>query len=326
MSAPPPSFDDALARSGNEKSAMNRQLLGMLSVAAGVSIFTVQDVIVKEFSGLYPVHQIVVVRSLVALPLLLVATVAMQGGSLRIHRIGLHVLRGIFLYISYVSYYLAMAQLPLATTVALYFTVPFFVATLGIPILGERVGARSWVAIGVGFLGVLVIVQPGAGFIEPASFLPMVSALAYSISALLARRLGTTEGGAAMALMVTAVYVVAGALTALALAGAAPAEDAHRSVRFLLNPWIWPSLLDLSLLSLCGVISAGGFFLLSQGYRLAVANRAALFEYAALPWSILWGYLFFANLPNAAMLAGAAVIMGAGVYTLRHEREEARGT
>jgi drug/metabolite transporter (DMT)-like permease len=292
------------APGSEEKSAMNRQLLGMLSVAAGVSIFSIQDVIVKGFSGLYPVHQIVVIRSLVALPLLLVATIAGQGGSLRIHRIGLHVLRGIFLYISYTSYYLALAQLPMATSVALYFTVPFFVATLGIPILGERVRARSWVAIGLGFIGVLVIVRPGAGVMEPASSLPIISALAYSISALLARRLGTTEGGAAMALTVTFIYLVAGALTALALAGISPSENAHRSVRFLLNPWIWPSLLDLFLLSLCGVIAAAGFFLLSQGYRLAEVNRAAPFEYAALPWSILWGFLFFGNLPDIAMLCG----------------------
>jgi drug/metabolite transporter (DMT)-like permease len=301
---------------------MNRQILGMLSVASGVSVFTIQDAIVKKLSGLYPVHQIVVVRSLVALPLLLVVTMAVQGGSLRIHRIGLHILRGFFLYISYTTYYLALAQLPMATSVALYFTVPFFVATLGIPILGERVGLRSWIAIGMGFLGVVIIVRPGVGLIEPASFLPIASALAYAISALLTRRLGTTEGGAVMALTATAFYLVAGAATALALAGAPPSEDAHRSVRFLLNPWVWPDLLDLSLLSLCGVISATGFFFLSQGYRLAEANRAAPFEYASLPWSILWGYLFFGNFPDAATLSGAAVIMGAGFYTLHYERRK----
>ncbi|HYC12996.1 MAG TPA: DMT family transporter [Stellaceae bacterium] len=305
---------------------MNRQILGMLSVAAGVSIFTIQDVIVKEFSGLYPVHEIVVVRSLVALPLLIAATAAVQGGTVRIHRIGLHIVRGLFLYVSYVAYYLAMARLPLATAVALYFTVPFFVAALGIPILGERVAVRSWIAIAMGFIGVLIIIQPGADFIEPASFLPMVAALAYSISALLARRLGTTEDGAAMALMATAVYVVLGALTALVLSDVSPSEGTHPSVRFLINPWIWPSLVDLALLGFCGVIAAGGFFLLSQGYRLAEANRAAPFEYASLPWSILWGYLFFANLPDARMLAGAAVIMTAGAYTLRGARREAERT
>ena len=122
---------------------MNRLYLGMLSVAAGVSAFSVQDVIVKALSGTYPVHQIVVLRSLVALPVLLGVTLAESGGTLRIHRIGLHLVRGLLLYVSYTTYYLALARLPIADTVALTFTVPFFVTALGIPILGERVKARS---------------------------------------------------------------------------------------------------------------------------------------------------------------------------------------
>jgi len=302
---------------------MNRQILGMLSVAAGVSVFSVQDVIVKLLSGTYPVHQIVVVRSLVALPVLLAVTLVEDGGKFRIHRLGLHAVRGIILYVSYTTYYLALASLTIANTVALTFTVPFFVALLGIPILGERVTARSWVAIGIGFLAVLLIVRPDAGLVEPASFLPIASALAYSVSALLARRLGTTEGGGAMALSATVIYGVAGAVTALALAGTETAAEAHASTRFLFNPWIWPSALDLALLALCGFIAAFGFFFLGQGYRLAKANLAAPFEYVALPWSVLWGYLFFASVPDATMIVGAVAIAGAGFYTLRQSTARA---
>jgi len=302
---------------------MNRQILGMLSVAAGVSVFSVQDVIVKLLSGTYPVHQIVVARSVVALPILLAVTLVEDGGTFRIHRLGLHALRGLILYVSYTTYYLALASLTIANTVALTFTVPFFVALLGIPILGERVTARSWVAIGVGFLAVLLIVRPDAGLVEPASFLPIASALAYSVSALLARRLGTTEGGGVMALSATAIYAVSGVVTALSLAGIDAEADAHASIRFLFNPWIWPSALDAFLLALCGVIAAFGFFFLGQGYRLAKANLAAPFEYVALPWSILWGYLFFASVPDATMIVGAAAIATAGFYTLQQAKARA---
>lgn len=302
---------------------MNRQILGMASVAAGVSIFSIQDVIVKALSGIYPVHQIVVLRSVVALPVLACIAVAEGGGRLNLHRVALHVVRGVLLYISYTGYYLGLAHLPIANALALYFTVPLFVAALGLPILGERVRAQSWGAIGVGFLGVLVIARPGLGSAEPAVLLPIGAALAYSVSALLARRLGTTESGVAMALTATAVYVVGGALTAAALAGVdRPAPTAHSSVRFLLNPWVWPTTLDCGLLTICGLIAALGFFFLGQGYRLAEANRAAPFEYAALPWGMLWGYLFFGNVPDAPMIIGAAVIMGAGLYTLGGERSD----
>src|SRR5260370_5276441 len=212
---------------------MNRQVLGMLSVAAGVSVFSVQDVIVKLLSGTYPVHQIVVARSLVALPILLAVTLVEDGGTFRIHRLGLHALRGLILYVSYTTYYLALASLTIANTVALTFTVPFFVALLGIPILGERVTARSWAAIGVGFLAVLLIVRPDAGLVEPASFLPIASALAYSVSAFLARRLGTTERGRGMARSATAISGVSAGAAAGSLAGIDAEADAHGSIRFL---------------------------------------------------------------------------------------------
>ena len=186
-------------------------------------------------------------------------------------------------------------------------------------VLGERVRMRRWVALGAGFIGVLVILRPGVALFEPAALLPIASAAAYATSAVMARRLGSTESGGAMALTATGAYIVGGALTAAVLAGVEPPADAAASIRFLLNPWIWPSTLDLALMALCGCIAAFGFFCLSQGYRLTEAYRAAPCEYAALPWGVLWGYLFFGNTPDAVMILGALIIMGAGLYTLQPE-------
>ena len=299
--------------------AISRQAVGMMSVAAGVSVFTIQDVIVKTLSSVYPVHQIVVLRSLVAFPILLWATYAEQRGHIKMHRGLLHAARGFILYISYTCYYLGLARLPMADVIALTFTVPLFVTMLGVLVLGERVRARRWVALGAGFIGVLVILRPGVGLFEPAALLPIASALAYATSAVMARRLGSTESGGAMALTATGAYIVGGALTAALLAGVDAPADAAASIRFLLNPWIWPSALDLALIALCGCIAAFGFFCLSQGYRLSEAYRAAPCEYAALPWGVLWGYLFFGNTPDAVMILGALIIMGAGLYTLQPE-------
>lgn len=299
--------------------AISRQTLGMISVAAGVSVFTIQDVIVKTLSSVYPVHQIVVLRSLVAFPILLWVTYAEQRGHVKMHRGLLHAARGFILYVSYTCYYLGLARLPMADVIALTFTVPLFVTMLGVLVLGERVRVRRWVALGAGFIGVLVILRPGIGLFEPAALLPIASAIAYATSAVMARRLGSTESGGAMALTATGAYIVGGALTAAVLAGVEPPADAAASIRFLLNPWIWPSTLDLALMALCGCIAAFGFFCLSQGYRLTEAYRAAPCEYAALPWGVLWGYLFFGNTPDAVMILGALIIMGAGLYTLQPE-------
>ncbi|HLJ20310.1 MAG TPA: DMT family transporter [Stellaceae bacterium] len=297
--------------------AISRQTLGMMSVAAGVSVFTIQDVIVKTLSSVYPVHQIVVLRSLVAFPILLWVTYAEQRGHIKMHRGLLHAARGFILYISYTCYYLGLARLPMADVIALTFTVPLFVTALGVIVLGEHVRPRRWVALGAGFIGVLVILRPGLGFFDAAALLPIGSALAYATSAVMARRLGSTESGGAMALTATGAYIAGGALTAAVLAGFEPPPGAQESIRFLLNPWIWPSALDLALMALCGCIAAFGFFCLSQGYRLSEAYRAAPCEYAALPWGVLWGYLFFGNTPDTVMILGALIIMGAGLYTLQ---------
>jgi drug/metabolite transporter (DMT)-like permease len=166
------------------------------------------------------------------------------------------------------------------------------------------------------------VLRPTTAVFEPAACLPVLAALTYAMSALLARRLGSTDSGGTMALSAAIFYVAASGLLALAVAPLGMAPDAHASLRFLLLPWTWPSGDDLGLMLLCGVIAAVGSFFLGQGYRLAEANTVAPFEYVALPWGVLWGWLFFDNLPDRATLAGGAVIVASGLYILHRERRK----
>jgi drug/metabolite transporter (DMT)-like permease len=299
----------------------NRPFLGILSLAAGVSIFSIQDAVIKHLSGQYPVHQIVFLRSLTSLVLLL-AFVALSDGTrgLRSGRLALHGLRGLALFAAYMAYYLGLASMSIAEAVALFFTAPFFVAALSNLVIGEPVGPRRWAAIIVGFSGVLIVLRPSTALFEPAACLPILAALSYAVSALLARRLGSTDSSGTMALSAAAFYAVASGLLALAVSPLGAAPDGHASLRFLLLPWTSPTAEDLGLMVLCGVIAALGSFFLAQGYRLAEANAVAPFEYVALPWGVLWGWLFFDNLPDRATLAGGAVIVASGLYILHRER------
>ena len=296
-----------------------RQALGMLSVAAGVSVFSLQDAIMKGMSASFPVHEIVFVRSLVGFPILLIATVAEARGWPTFERFGLHLLRGLLMFVAFTTYYLAIAHLQIAETVSLFFVAPLLVAGLSGPILREQVGTRSWIAIAIGGAGMLMILRPGLEALDPALLLPLFAALAYALSVLCGRRLGQTQSGAAMALSATVIYAFASAFMGLALAGKPPPVGADPSIKFLLSPWIWTGYRDFGLMVACGVIAAAAFFLLGQGYRMAEANRAAPFEYASLPWSIAWGYLFFSNLPDWPTLVGAVVIVYGGIYALRLE-------
>ena len=147
---------------------MKRSVLGMLSVAAGVSIFSVQDVIVKGLSATFPVHEIVVLRSVVASPVLLVLTLQNGTGRVAPTRLGLHAARGLSLFVAYFSYYLAMAAMPIADVVAICFAAPLIITALSGPVLGERVKPQSWAAIAIGFAAVLIIVRPDVATSEPS--------------------------------------------------------------------------------------------------------------------------------------------------------------
>jgi drug/metabolite transporter (DMT)-like permease len=280
-----------------------------------VLVFSLQDVIIKALSGAYPVHQIVVVRCLVALPILL-AMLRPAGGLRAVvsPRVGWLALRGLALVLSYTAYYLAFPVMRLADVLALYATVPLFVTCLAGPALGERVGARRWAAVGVGFVGALVMLRPGAGVFEPASLLPALAAATYGAAQLMARRLGAAEPAAVMAFHQNLMFLAAATVLALAVAASGEAGHGHPSLEFLLRPWVAPGWRDLLLIAACGPIAALATVLLTQAYRGAEANLVAPFEYTGLVWATLWGYALWGEVPGPASLAGGALIVAAGLY------------
>ncbi len=286
------------------------------SLCLGVLVFSLQDVIIKALSGAYPVHQIVVVRCLVALPILLVVVHRGSGGvrAVASPRAGWLALRGLALAVAVTAYYLAFPVMRLADVLALYATVPLFVTGLAGPVLGERVGTRRWAAVGAGFVGALVMLRPGAGVFEPASLLPVLAAATYAAAQLMARRLGAAEPAAAMAFHQNLMFLAVAGGLALAVAASGGTRPGHPSLEFLLRPWVAPGWRDLLLLAACGPIAALGTVLLAQAYRGAEANLVTPFEYTGLVWGTVWGYALWGEVPGPASLAGGALIVAAGLY------------
>lgn len=288
-----------------------------MSLCMGVMIFSGQDWIIKLLSGDYPVHQAIATRSIVAVPILLAVLAA--TGELRAllsPRAGWLAVRGLVLMLAYTTYYLAFPSMPLANVVALWFTVPLFVTLLAGPFLGEHVGLRRWLATVAGFVGVLIIVRPLTSAFTLASLLPIASALAYSVSALMARRMGATESAPVMALYQNTVYLLVALVLAAILGGGRFEGTGDPSLEFLVRGWAMPSVRDLALLAACGVIASVATVLLTQAYRLAEANFVACFEYSAIIWASLGGYLFWNEVPDLYTFIGAALIVAAGFYML----------
>lgn len=298
---------------------------GIALLVAGIAVFSIQDLILKLLSGAYPLHQAMVLRSLTALPLLLLLVHRDGGlGTLITPGTRAMILRGVVMFLAYTSYYLALAALPMATTVALYFSAPLFITILSVVILGESVGPRRWVALFAGFAGVLIMVRPGGDLFDWAALLPVIAGLTYAISMISARRLGSSETAPALAFWGNAFFLVAAIAMSAVLGSGAWESDAHPSLAFLLRGWAMPTAFDLMLMMACGVIAAIGLTLLTQAYRVAESSVVTPFEYTGLLWSVIYGWIFWRDWPVLTDWIGIAIITGAGLYILWREARQKR--
>jgi len=299
----------------------NSPVRGIVFLCLGVFVFSLQDAVIKQVSGGYPLTQVLSIRSIVSVPILL-ALVQLEVGWRAIFSGGFWplVARGSLMFIAYMAYYMAFPALPLADAVALYFTVPLFVTALAGPLLGERAGWPVWTAVGVGFLGVLVMLQPGSGLFEPAALLSLISAAMYGCSMLMARRLGVAQAASVMSFYQNGVFLFGALVVAAIFHGLGITRADHPSLSFLVRPWVMPSAWDFFLIASCGVVAAAGTMLLTSAYRVARAGVVTPFEYSGVLWAPLWGFLFFSEVPRMTTIAGALLIVGAGLVALRVAR------
>ncbi len=298
--------------------AQNLRAIGLL--VAGIALFSVQDLILKLLSGNYPLSEAMVFRSLTALPLIWVL-VLFDGGSKTLFTPGMMRMigRGFVVFAPYTLYYLALAALPIATVVALFFAAPLFITLLSVPMLGEKVGRPRWTAVIIGFGGVVLMARPGTDLFDWAALLAVAAASTYALAMISARQLGRSETASAMAFWGNAVFLLCATLLSL-IFGAGQFEGAtHKSLAFLTRAWVTPSPQDLALMCACGVIAAIALTLLTQAYRMGEASIVASFEYTAMIWGVIFGWMFFADWPTRTGWIGISIISGAGLFVLWRE-------
>ena len=197
-------------------------------------------------------------------------------------------LRGLILAVAYLSFVLAIAAMPIANAVAIYFTMPFFVAGLAGPLLGERVRLHRWMAIIAGFVGVLIMVRPGAGVFEPAALLALLSAFGYATGQMLGRPLSQKVTPIVIATWQNFVYAAMAIGIGVLFNTVDFGTFTHPSLVFLSRPWVWPGPFDATLLLGHGVLAACAMILFINAYRLAETNFVAPFEYSAMIWAVIY--------------------------------------
>ncbi len=307
----------------NSAAAPQERVKAALYAVFAVGLASMQDAVVKGVSADLPAYETIIFRTVSSLPLLL-GWLWWSGSFSNLFPgklLPLLLARSLILCSAYFAFVLSIAALPIATSVSIYFTMPFIVAALAGWSLGERVPGYRWFAICIGFAGVLLMVRPGSEAFQPAAFLALFSAFGYAIGQMMGRHLSMRIAPVVIInwqnITYFAVAVVVG-LVAPLFSGMA-IED--KSLAFLLRAWTWPDQQQLLLLIIVGVLStfAATSFLLA--YRHAEANFVAPFEYTALLWAVMNGMIFFGDFPDGYTWAGAAIVVCAGIWMLRKERK-----
>jgi drug/metabolite transporter (DMT)-like permease len=267
----------------------------------GFLMFTFMDTLVKWLSASYPLSQVVFLNALFSLVPVAVVVVRAGGPAiLRTARLPLHALRGLCALAATFGGFFAYSQMPLADAYAIIFTTPLMITALSVPLLGERVGWRRWSAIGLGFVGVMVMLRPGAGLLGPGAAGAFVSALASALSVILVRKLSATDSAAAILVYGNLCVTLGSGLVTLA----APVAVAPG---------------DLLLFALCGCLGGSAFIAIVAAYRRAAAAIVAPFQYTQMVWGVLLGFVVWGDVPQPAVLLGAAIVVASGLFIIHRE-------
>lgn len=274
---------------------------GIACMVVGGALLTLNDALLKWLVGAYPVGQLLFLRNLFMLAA--IGVVAWRAGGLyvlRVQNVRGQLLRAAMLVVSAFCFITGLKDLPLADAIVISFCGPLFITVLAPPLLAETVGWRRWVAVIVGFAGVVFIFQPTGNTIQWAALWPLASSLAAAFRDIVTRRLCATE---------TSLSILFFSTVAVALAGLATA------------PFGWAPITatDLSLLAFAGILLFGAHYLLIEALRLAEAALVAPFKYSNVVWGVLFGFLMWGHVPDSATVVGTVVIVGSGLYILHRE-------
>jgi drug/metabolite transporter (DMT)-like permease len=284
--------------------AGRQRLLGIALMSAAVGQFAFLDTTAKYLNTELDSFEIAWARYTFAFVLTaLISNPFTTSGLLSTKRPVLQVARSFLLVCATVGNFLALRWMQLDEVLSIIFTFPFLVSIISGPMLGEWIGARRWAAVGVGFCGVLLITRPGLGGVHAAALFSVGATVSYALYAVITRIVSRTDSNQ------TSLFYsnLVGALVLLPIV-----------------PFVWRTPTDWqswALLVIVGVLGSAGHFCMIAAHKLAPASVLSPFIYTQLIWVTLLGYLVFDHLPTGWTIAGAAIVVGSGLYLLHRERK-----
>jgi len=299
---------------GQAKEGFNRDqvLTGIACILFATFIMALSDALIKLVSSSLTVWQVFIVRSLIAMPCLVVLA-RWQGTQLRPVETGWVLLRSLLLVLAWLAYYAALPVLSLSVAAVTVYTNPIMTALLSALLLRDSVTPRQWSGVLLGFVGVAVILQPGADDFSWAILLPLLAAALYSCAMILTRAKCEKENAVSVALGLHVSFIAAGMVGLFLLAVISPDVGLITSYPFLLDSWPTISLPDWRLLGLLGIGAAAFSVGVAKAYQIAPPQIIATFDYGYLVWAVIWSAVIFTEPPRMVTVMGMALITIAGL-------------
>ena len=278
----------------------SKNQLGFLYMFLSVCAFSVMDLIVK-WSDNYPLGQVIFFRGFFGLVLYnFVIPKERLKDFYFTKRPMLHFSRCFFGLMALLSIFTALRNLPLATVVSISFAAPIFTTIFSIFFLSEKVGYFRWLAVFVGFVGIIIISEPGLSSLNVYYIFPVIFVLGMSYVAISIRQLSSTEPVWLISLYFSAAITLAGLFT-------------------IPYGWLMPNLIDLILLSLIGIFGGVANLWLSQSYKFSEVSLVTPLKYLALVFAIIFGYLIWDEIPTIKTLIGATLVIVSSIIIFRRE-------
>ena len=281
-------------------------LHGIYLKLASLVLFCTMDAMVKALGDTYGSFQLMLFRSAIAM--VPVAVLIHRAGGLKIVRANrpwLQAARACIGFGSMLGFFYVFPRMPLVDAYAISFAAPLFMVALSVPLLGEPVGWRRWTAVAVGFVGVLIMLDPWGIEFHFISLILLAATFCYALSTILVRLLSRHDHD------VVTLFWFALAASAVSLIGAIP-------------EWKWPEPMDWVWLIVLGLLGGVAQILVTRAWRLAPAAVLAPFDYASIVLAVLFGYLWFQEEPSWTVWFGLPLVIGSGLYILHRERVRAR--
>ena len=279
---------------------LSKNQLGFLYMFLSVCTFSVMDLLVK-WSGDYPTGQVMFFRGFFGIiPTFFLIPRDRLKTFYKTKRPKEHFFRCIMGLMALVAIFIALRKLPLAIVVSLSFSAPLFITILSIFLLSEKVGIYRWLAVLIGFVGVIIITEPGIEEMNYLYLLPIIFCVGMSFVTITIRKLSSTEPIWLISIFFSIMILIVSLMT----------------IPF---GWVMPNFHDFILLSLVGIMGGSANLFLTQSYKLSEVSLVAPLKYLSLIFAIIFGYLIWNEVPTTKTLIGASLVVSASLIIFRRE-------